>query len=124
MAGDVKMELDAATVHTLEIKDGKVHAIGINAPVWFYFEYAQLLMTRAADCIPHQQRPLQRKIDTVVSKTAELVKALKMHKQYCEDLEQRKAERREETRDRQLERKFERSLESGKFARLVESLNR
>lgn len=113
MAGDVKMELDAATVHNLEIKDGKVHAIGINAPVWFYFEYAQLLMTKAAGSIPHQQRPLQRKIDTVLNKTAELVKDLKAHKQYCADLEQRKAERKEETRERQLDKKLEKFVGSG-----------
>lgn len=119
MAGDVKMELDAATVHTLEIKDGKVHAIGISAPAWFYFEYAQLLMTKAAGSIPHPQRPLQRKIDTVVSKAAELVKALKEHKQYCEDLEQRKAERREETRERQLDKKFEKFVGSGRFDKMM-----
>lgn len=122
MAGDVKMELDAATVHTLEIKDGKVHAIGISAPAWFYFEYAQLLMTKAAGSIPHPQRPLQRKIDTVVSKAAELVKDLKAHKQYCADLEQRKAERREETRERQLDKKFEKMMGSGRFDKMMGKL--
>lgn len=122
MDSNCNMTFEGVEISSLDIRDGKVHAIGISAPVWFYFEYARLMMTRAAGCIPHPQRPLQRKIDTVLNKTAELVKDLKEHKQYCNELEQRKAERKEETRERQLDKKFEKMMGSGRLEKLMGKL--
>lgn len=119
MDSNCKMTFEGVEISSLDIRDGKVHAIGISAPVWFYFEYARLMMTRAAGCIPHPQRPLQRKLDTVVNKMAELVKDMKAHEQYCKELEERKAERREETRERQLDKKFEKMMGSGRLEKMM-----
>lgn len=104
MASDIGLNLSNVNITSLTVKDGKVEDIGMSAPAWWYFEFAQKLMERAADAIPHQQRPLKRKIDTVLSKIGNLCDDLREHKQYCIDLEERKRERHEDAEFNKLMR--------------------
>lgn len=106
----------------LTVKNGKISEMRFSAPVWWYYEHAIAMVNQAAASTPHMQRPLQRKIDTVVNKMAELAQDLKKHKQYIKELEQRKAERREETRERQLDKKFEKMMGSGRLEKLMGKL--
>ena len=118
-SNQLHVECTGAPISDLTVKDGKVQHIGFNAPAWWFIDFAQIMVSKAAERIPHMQRPLQRKLDTVVNKMAELVKDMKAHEQYCKELEERKAERREETRERQLDKKFEKFVGSGRLEKMM-----
>lgn len=123
-SNQLHVECTGAPISDLTVKDGKVQHIGFNAPAWWFIDFAQIMVSKAAERIPHMQRPLQRKLDTVVNKMAELVKDMQAHQEYCKELEERKAERREETRERQLDKKMERFMASGKFDKMMGALGR
>ena len=89
--------LDGIKITQLEIKNGNVENIGFETDPCGFARFATSILTGARDKVPHLQRPLRRKFDTIIGKLQELQKDLKEHQQYCIDLEQRKQERKEET---------------------------
>lgn len=89
--------LNGIEITQLEIKNGKVENIGISSTPEGFARYAASLLTNARDLVPHLQRPLRRKFDTIIGKLHELQTDLKEHEQYCADLEQRKQKRKAET---------------------------
>ena len=108
-SNQLHMEIQGAPISELTIKDGKVAAIGFNAPAWHFIDFAQKMIASAAGNIPHMQRPLQRKLDTVVNKMADLARDMQAHQEYC--------------KERQLDKKFERMMASGRWSKMMAQMD-